>query len=256
MGVKGLWQLLMPIGRRISMETLEGQTLAVDASIWLIQFLAVSNNNYSSNDDDMNDTNHSYKKNSSVIIGFLRRICKLLYHGIRPVFVFDGMTPQIKLREIQLRRKRRHRGGGTWLSSSLLETEENGDEGYKRAAKRILMHRLKSISTTSVPKEEEGKEKEEERNKVEKKMEKKKRKAVQFVNGENYEYMDASCSYELNHITTAATATSDDASKSSIRPTIHDCEIEVVKDNYSTTEVSIQRYYSSYIYVFLNVGTI
>ena len=42
MGVKGLWRLLLPIGRRISIETLEGQILAIDASIWLAQFLTVA----------------------------------------------------------------------------------------------------------------------------------------------------------------------------------------------------------------------
>ena len=39
MGVKGLWRLLLPIGRRISIETLAGKVLAVDASIWLTQFV-------------------------------------------------------------------------------------------------------------------------------------------------------------------------------------------------------------------------
>jgi DNA excision repair protein ERCC-5 len=39
MGVKGLWQLLLPTGRRISIETLQGKRLAIDASIWLVQFI-------------------------------------------------------------------------------------------------------------------------------------------------------------------------------------------------------------------------
>lgn len=39
MGVKGLWQLLSPFGRRVSIETLEGKTLAIDASIWIAQFM-------------------------------------------------------------------------------------------------------------------------------------------------------------------------------------------------------------------------
>ena len=41
MGVKDLWQLLAPIGRRISIETLEGKILAIDASVWIVQFIKV-----------------------------------------------------------------------------------------------------------------------------------------------------------------------------------------------------------------------
>ena len=39
MGVKGLWKLLEPCGRRIHVETLENTTLAVDVSIWMTQFV-------------------------------------------------------------------------------------------------------------------------------------------------------------------------------------------------------------------------
>jgi DNA excision repair protein ERCC-5 len=41
MGVKDLWQLLSPIGRRVSIETLEGKAVAVDISIWITQFVKV-----------------------------------------------------------------------------------------------------------------------------------------------------------------------------------------------------------------------
>ena len=83
MGVKGLWQHLSPAARKISLETLENQTLAIDVSIWVIQFMNAANNRNSSIE-------------LHVIDGFLRRILKLLYFGIKPIFVFDGQTPQIK----------------------------------------------------------------------------------------------------------------------------------------------------------------
>jgi 5'-3' exonuclease len=93
MGVKDLWQLLAPIGRRVSIETLEGKVLAIDMSIWLTQFIKA-----------MRDDEGKMIKNAH-ILGTLKRVLKLLFHKIRPVFVFDGATPQLKLRVIQARRK-------------------------------------------------------------------------------------------------------------------------------------------------------
>jgi hypothetical protein len=36
MGVKGLWVHLAPAARKIELESLEGQSLAIDVSIWAI----------------------------------------------------------------------------------------------------------------------------------------------------------------------------------------------------------------------------
>ncbi|EFN55033.1 hypothetical protein CHLNCDRAFT_15549, partial [Chlorella variabilis] len=84
MGVRGLWPLLEPVGRRISIEALRNKRLAVDASIWLFQFIQA-----------MRDERGELIRNAHVL-GFFRRITKLLYHRIRPVFVFDGATPALK----------------------------------------------------------------------------------------------------------------------------------------------------------------
>ena len=115
MGVKGLWTLLAPVGRKVSIETLSGKVLAIDASIWLTQFIKA-----------MRDDEGKVMKNAH-ILGTLRRILKLLFHKIKPVFVFDGGTPLIKLRTIRARRVIR----------------ERQDDNLKKAAQQLLLSRLK-----------------------------------------------------------------------------------------------------------------
>ncbi|KAG0318890.1 DNA repair protein rad2 [Dissophora globulifera] len=95
MGVKGLWELLHPVARPIKLETLANKHLAIDASIWLHQFLR-----------GMRDKEGQVIGNAH-IIGFFRRICKLLYYNVKPIFVFDGGTPALKRLTIQERRKRK-----------------------------------------------------------------------------------------------------------------------------------------------------
>lgn len=84
MGVQNLWSLLEPTAKPVRIETLAGQRLAVDASIWLHQFTKA-----------MRDSKGNPLQ-SAHLVGFLRRICKLLFHGIKPVFVFDGGVPELK----------------------------------------------------------------------------------------------------------------------------------------------------------------
>ena len=101
MGVKGLWKLLLPIGRRISLEALRGQILAIDASIWLTQFVKA-----------MRDSQTGQATAAAHLIGFFRRLCRLLFYNIRPVLVFDGRAPEIKRRELIRRRQQRNEFGG------------------------------------------------------------------------------------------------------------------------------------------------
>ncbi|KAJ1906633.1 DNA repair protein rad2, partial [Coemansia sp. IMI 209127] len=84
MGVKGLWTLLEPAARPVRLESLEHKRLAIDASIWLYQLLKA-----------MTDAEGNPLEDAH-IIGFYRRICKILFYGIKPVFVFDGGAPELK----------------------------------------------------------------------------------------------------------------------------------------------------------------
>ncbi|KAJ7067038.1 PIN domain-like protein [Mycena amicta] len=95
MGVKSLWKLVGPVGRPVMLETLEGQILAIDSSIWIYQFQAT-----------MRDKDGRALSNAHVL-GFLRRIAKLLFYGIKPVFVFDGGAPALKRNTLNDRRQKK-----------------------------------------------------------------------------------------------------------------------------------------------------
>ncbi|KAJ0982653.1 hypothetical protein J5N97_010908 [Dioscorea zingiberensis] len=116
MGVHGLWELLAPVGRRVSVETLAGKKLAIDASIWMVQFMMA-----------MRDERGEMVRNAHVL-GFFRRICKLLFLRTKPIFVFDGATPALKRRTVAARR--RHR--------------ENARAKIRKTAEKLLINQLKT----------------------------------------------------------------------------------------------------------------
>lgn len=68
------------------------------------------------------------------LIGFFRRICKLLFHNIRPVFVFDGSTPALKRRTVAERRRRR----------------EQQESRVRKTAERLLLNRLKQHALNTI----------------------------------------------------------------------------------------------------------
>jgi 5'-3' exonuclease len=115
MGVHGLWELLLPVGRRVDSAHVSRKTVAVDVSIWLTQFVRA-----------MREADGTMVRNAH-LLGVLRRCCKLLYLGVRPVFVFDGGTPGLKRRTLMLRAASR----------------DNQAAKLRRLAEKLLMNRLK-----------------------------------------------------------------------------------------------------------------
>ncbi|KAJ6256772.1 DNA repair protein rad13 [Drechslerella dactyloides] len=95
MGVTGLWTVVQPCARPVKLETLAQRRLAIDASIWIYQFLKA-----------VRDKEGNALRNAHVV-GFFRRIVKLLFHGIHPVFVFDGGAPLLKKQTIANRKSHR-----------------------------------------------------------------------------------------------------------------------------------------------------
>ncbi|KAF3021493.1 hypothetical protein G7054_g8901 [Neopestalotiopsis clavispora] len=127
MGVNGLWTVIQPCARPTNLATLNRKRLAVDASIWIYQFLKA-----------VRDKEGNALRNSHVV-GFFRRICKLLWFGIRPVFVFDGGAPALKRQTITSRKRRREgrredavRTAGKLLAVQMQRIAEEEDDKRKR----------------------------------------------------------------------------------------------------------------------------
>ncbi|KAK1254975.1 hypothetical protein MKX08_008970 [Trichoderma sp. CBMAI-0020] len=131
MGVNGLWTVIQPCARPTNLATLNRKRLAVDASIWIYQFLKA-----------VRDKEGNALRNSH-IVGFFRRICKLLWFGILPVFVFDGGAPALKRATIQKRKQRREgrredaiRTAGKLLAIQMQRLAEEEEEKRRKENER------------------------------------------------------------------------------------------------------------------------
>ncbi|KFD70247.1 hypothetical protein M514_09205 [Trichuris suis] len=97
MGVKGLWKLLQPSSRLIKLDCLEGTKLSVDLSIWLHQAIHARVVAAISGSDE-----------PRVHLQLLfHRLLKLLFYGIRAIFVFDGPEVSSLKKRTQLLRRLR-----------------------------------------------------------------------------------------------------------------------------------------------------
>ncbi len=111
MGVTGLWKLIDQAGKPVPLETLENKILAIgsliaqfhnvmiakkkrifrlltDTSIWLHQVVKGF--------QDSKGGTIPYAH----ILGLFHRLCKLLFYKIKPIFIFDGGIPDLKLETI------------------------------------------------------------------------------------------------------------------------------------------------------------
>lgn len=73
----------------------------------------------------MRDDKGEMVKNAH-ILGFFRRICKLLFLRVKPVFVFDGAAPALKKRTVAARRRQR----------------ENAQTNIRKTAEKLLLNHV------------------------------------------------------------------------------------------------------------------
>ena len=140
MGVTGLWTVVQPCARPIKLETLNKKRLAVDASIWIYQFLKA-----------VRDKEGNALRNSHVV-GFFRRICKLLFFGIKPVFVFDGGAPILKRQTVSGRKARREgrredavRTAGKLLAVQMQRRAEEDDRKRREERDRPIVDQEEEV---------------------------------------------------------------------------------------------------------------
>lgn len=133
MGVHSFWDIVGPTARPVKLESLQDKKMAVDASIWIYQFIKA-----------MRDSEGNAIKNSH-ITGFFRRICKLLYFGIKPVFVFDGGVPALKRDTIKQRNEARQgkRDSAQRTARKLLALQMHNDS-KKSPQKNVTSEKEKS----------------------------------------------------------------------------------------------------------------
>jgi len=108
MGIKGLMKFLQEAAPKAvreiqSPQAYTGRLLAIDASMCLYQFMIMIREGSSGSYQNL--TNEAGEVTSH-IIGMLTRTIKLMENGIKPVYVFDGKPPELKLGELAARREK------------------------------------------------------------------------------------------------------------------------------------------------------
>ena len=91
--------------QNIELESLSGKRVGVDAFLTAFQFLTTIRDR--SPQGDGGPLKAENGKVVSHLMGFLNRTTMLLSKGIKPVFIFDGESPDLKADELAIRRARR-----------------------------------------------------------------------------------------------------------------------------------------------------
>ncbi len=121
MGVD-LGELVEP--EQISFADLNDRDLAIDAMNTLFQFLSIIRQR------DGTPLKDSNGRTTSHLSGVFYRNINLLENNIRPVYVFDGDTPDLKAKESSRRRKKREEAREEWKR---LKQEGKISEAYTKA---------------------------------------------------------------------------------------------------------------------------
>lgn len=181
MGVQNLWLLLSPAAQKVAETALSSQRLAIDISIWVLNLIH-------------GHISHNFSIENAHLLGVFKRLLRLLSLNVRPVFVFDGKTPELKRKTVIFRATQRKLN-------------------IKKLAEKILVKQLEGKSFAIKPESfdekedsfeeilsEESKEDEDLLRNFEKELERQNIEALlkeNAINKEIFEEMDAASKQEL-----------------------------------------------------------
>lgn len=111
----------LAVRRSITLDGLSGKIVAIDAYNVLYQFLATirQQDGMPLMDGEGNVTSH--------LSGLFYRTIDMVTHGIRPIYVFDGLPSVLKKKALEARMKRREEAYSAWQ-----EAVRKGDMGLAR----------------------------------------------------------------------------------------------------------------------------
>merc|ERR1719265_1769648 len=131
-------------------EAYTGRVLAIDASMCLYQFLIMIREGQSGGYGSL--TNEAGQVTSH-IQGLLARTIRMMEAGIKPVYVFDGKAPELKLAEIAERKARKEKADEEAIQKQVGRTVRVTKEQNEQA-KQLL--RLMGLPVVDAPGEAEA----------------------------------------------------------------------------------------------------
>ncbi|KAJ3611310.1 hypothetical protein NHX12_021326 [Muraenolepis orangiensis] len=151
MGIHGLAKLIADQApgaiKEHDIKSYFGRKIAIDASMCIYQFLiAVRQDGNLLQNEDGETTSH--------LMGMFYRTIRMLEHGIKPVYVFDGKPPQMKSGELEKRGERRAEAEKQLIKAQEAGEQEDVDKFTKRLVRVTKQHNdecKKLLSLMGVP---------------------------------------------------------------------------------------------------------
>jgi flap endonuclease-1 len=118
----------------VELSSLQGRKIAIDASMAIYQFLiAVRSSSNGPGGGAMSVLTNAEGETTSHIQGMFNRTIRFLTEGIRPIYVFDGVPPDLKSsHELQKRRDRRLQAATALQSATAADNVEEQNKLQKR----------------------------------------------------------------------------------------------------------------------------